>query len=253
MAKSKDIFGLRGSIGKLTFYKGANGTIVRAKGGVSRNKIKYGREFELTRKNMAEFGRAAQAGKLFRRAFNSLVRLAADKGTSGRLTAVMRKIIDEDLVNKRGERTVSQGDARLLERFQLNNDCALGRKLDAEYYASIDRATGAMTIDVPAFSPAQMISGPAGATHFRLLIAGAAIDFDEGSFEKATSESDYLPMKAKEQQAIQLMVKVAPGSPHSLFLLLGIEFVQRVQAENYPLTGHSAVQVVRAAGASRES
>ncbi len=73
MAKSSGILKIEGTLENLTFYKSADGHMVRTKGGVSRNRILNDPAFVRTRENGVEFGHSAQAGKLLRMAAGQLV------------------------------------------------------------------------------------------------------------------------------------------------------------------------------------
>ncbi len=59
-----------GSMDNFSAYtmQGYDGIILRKKGGASKEKIKTGRNFYLTRKHNAEFGASSQAGKSIRKA-----------------------------------------------------------------------------------------------------------------------------------------------------------------------------------------
>lgn len=250
MARQGKLFQLEGTIGDLCFYKTKHGYFVRRKRSVSRARMKSHPAYAVVRKNNEEFGRAAHAVKLFRMAFAPLLRRAADSGISARLMHTMMKVIKADVVNERGQRTVKDGQPQLLEGFEFNQDSQLSNILHTPLTASIDGAEGVMTIDVKAFSAEKMLSAPEGATHFRLFSAGAAIDFEDNTLERAMSESAYLPIKGKRIGPFQLTQKIKPRSPGQLFLLVGVEFVQVVNGERMPLKdkGFNALAVVRVAG-----
>lgn len=58
MARQKGIIKLDGTIGDITFYKSQDGYLAREKGGVSADRIANDPNFQRTRENGQEFGRA---------------------------------------------------------------------------------------------------------------------------------------------------------------------------------------------------
>lgn len=247
MAKQKGILEIEGTIGELSFYKANGGFFVRRKSSVSKSRIKNDRAYARTRENMAEFATAARAGKLFRLAFRPLLQRCCIKGDSGRLMSAMKQVINEDQVNLRGQRTVQDGQPRLLEGFELNQNCALSHRLVAPFYASIDRANGLMAVDIPAFSPASVLSAPEGATHFCLFSGGATIDFETDTYRFAMAESACLPISKETTGPITLVQEVKTNSSGTLFLLLGIEFVKVENGVRHVLMneGFGALGVVK--------
>lgn len=248
MGKQEGTILLTGRVGNISFYKTREGYFARKTSGVSGERIRSEPAYARTRENIAEFGRASLATKLFRRAFRSLVQRAVDSRVSGRLTGAMVKVIQGDSINDRGKRNVTNGDATLLEGFQLNKKSALTSAFDAPFKPSIDRATGRMTIEIPAFAPEVMVCGPPGATHFRLRAGGAAIDFEGDTFSADTSETPDLPLTG-EQAPLQLSLQVA-RSANPMFLVFGIEFLQMVNGRRRLLYNgeHNAMAIVRVNG-----
>jgi hypothetical protein len=76
---------------------------------------------------------------------------------------------------------------------------------------------------------------PEGATHLKLVSAGASIDFEAGVFEVVTSESVPLEISAAPVAALNLLNQLTANSTHPLFLILGMEFSQQVNGVNYSL------------------
>ena len=103
----------------------------------------------------------------------------------------------------------------------------------------IDRVAGTLVVNVPSFIPANMVAAPAGATHFKIISAGSAVDFELETFEVDTNESAVLPWDSTATAVINLSNAVTPNSTQPLFLALGIEFYQEVNGVNYPLKNGS--------------
>jgi hypothetical protein len=239
MARQKGIIKLKGTIGDITFYKTKDGHLVREKGGVDASRIANDPAFQRTRENGSEFGRAGKAGKTLRTALRTLLLNSADNRMVSRLTQAMVKVIQADLVNERGLRNVIDGEAELLVGFEFNIGGKLGTSLFAPFVGAIDRVAGEITVDLASFIPANMIAAPSGTTHFKIISAGAEIDFEAEVFVTANSETAILPWEMTPTVAINHLNAVNPNSTKPLFLALGVEFYQEVNGRMYPLKNGS--------------
>jgi hypothetical protein len=236
MARQKGIIKLDGTIGGITFYKSTqDGYLAREKGGVSADKIANDPAFQRTRENGEEFGRAGKAGKLLRNSIRALLQNASDSRMVGRLTQKMVEVIQEDITNPRGQRNVIDGEAELLEGFEFNISGKLGTTLYAPFTGTIDRVAGTLTANIPAFVPINMLAAPGGATHFKIVSAGAEVDFENETFVIDTQATAVLPWDSAATAVINLINAVTANSTHPLFLALGIEFYQEVNGQMYPL------------------
>jgi hypothetical protein len=235
MARQKGIIKLKGTIGDITFYKSKDGYIAREKGGIDANRVATDPAFQRTRENGSEFGRAGKAGKILRTALRAVLINSADSRMVSRLTQQMVKVIQADLVSVRGLRNVIDGEAELLTGFEFNIGGKLGTSLFAPYVGSIDRASGAITVVIDPFVPINMIAAPGGSTHFKIISAGAEIDFETEAFVEAHSETAILAWDAVITDVINLENTVPPNSTKPLFLALGVEYYQQVNGQMYPL------------------
>ena len=95
-----------------------------------------------------------------------------------------------------------------------------------------------------------MVSAPNGTTHFKLISAGAEIDFENETFVVDTQETAQLPWDINASAAINLTNQVTAASTHPLFLVLGIEFYQQVNGVSYALKNgkSNALAIVRVSG-----
>ena len=235
MAKQKGIIKLEGTIGDMTFYKSQDGFLARGKGGVDATRIANDPNFQRTRENGSEFGAAGKAGKLLRASLRALLQNSSDNRMVSRLTTEMVKVIQADATNTRGQRNVIDGEAEMLEGFEFNKNGRLGTTLYAPFTSNIDRVAGTMTANIPAFVPANMIASPGGTTHFRIISAGAEIDFENETFVTDFQNANILPWDNTAAPVTNLVNAVTPNSVHPLFLVLGIEFYQEVNGIKYPL------------------
>lgn len=235
MARQNGIIKLKGTIGDITFYKTQDGHLAREKGSLDANRIKNDPAFQRTRENGSEFGRAGTAGKTLRTALRTLLLNASDNRMVSRLTQSMVKVIQADTTSERGMRNVIDGEAELLTGFEFNIKGKLRTSLFAPYTANIDRVSGAITVDLDSFIPANMIAAPSGTSHFKIISAGAEIDFEADTFVTSNSETAILPWDFTATAVISQTNNVTPASTKPLFLALGIEFFQEVNGSMYPL------------------
>ena len=235
MARQKGIIKLKGTIGDITFYKTQDGHLAREKGGIDASRIASDPAFQRTRENGSEFGRAGKAGKILRTALRALLINSADGRMVSRLTQQMVKVIQADTTSIRGLRNVIDGEAELLAGFEFNIRGKLGTSLFAPFVGTIDRVTGEIKVDLAPFIPSNMIAAPSGTTHFKIISAGAEIDFEAETFVEAHSETAILPWDALLTVAISQVNMVTAASVKPLFLALGIEFYQEVNGQMYAL------------------
>jgi hypothetical protein len=240
---------LKGTIGDITFYKTKDGHLAREKGGIDASRIANDPAFQRTRENGSEFGRAGKAGKILRTALRQVLINSADGRMVSRLTQAMTKVIQADATNPRGLRNVIDGEAELLTGFEFNIGGKLGTTLFAPFVGTIDRVSGLIGLSLAPFVPITMIAAPSGTTHFKIISAGAAIDFEAETFEVTTSETAILPWDATLTAPIDQDNSVSANSTKPLFLALGVEFYQEVNGQMYPLKNGaynplSLVQVV---------
>ncbi|MCX6195047.1 MAG: hypothetical protein NTY55_00110 [Flavobacteriia bacterium] len=235
MARQKGIIKLKGTIGDITFYKTQDGHLAREKGGIDASRIKNDPAFQRTRENGSEFGRAGKAGKVLRTALRALLLNSADSRMVSRLTQAMVKVIQADMISERGLRNVIDGEAELLVGFEFNVRGKLGTSLFAPFVATIDRVAGEITVTLDPFVPANMIAAPSGTTHFKIISAGAEIDFEAETFIEMHSETAIMPWDGTATLPISQTNEVTAASTKPLFLALGIEFYQEVNGQMYPL------------------
>jgi hypothetical protein len=235
MAKQRGLLKVEGTLGDLTFYKSKDGYLLREKTSLSASRLANDPAFERTRENNLEFSRAGKGGKLLRHAFRTQLQQASDSRMVSRLFTTFFKVIRADATSVRGQRNVVDGEAELLNGFEFNQAAVLGTTLYAPYTATINRVSGECLIVLPPFLPSSMLAAPAGATHFRLFSAAASIDFEAQTFENQAVDGGPLPLYGAATQAITLSHTLTANSTRPLFLVLGIAFLQEVNAVLYPL------------------
>jgi hypothetical protein len=231
---------LQGTLGNLSFYRSRDGrTMVRRKGGADANRIASDPLFQRTRENNEEFKRAANAGKLLRNAFRSLITNKADYLMVPRLTGLMKKIIQSDKINDRGMRQVMDGDLKLLRGFEFNINSQFANRFNAPYQVLTDQGAGQLEVIFPSFIPQQMITLPGSATHFKIISGGAAIDFENNSSEWDVKTTPCMSIDNFPTNDISLNTSVTPNTKQPLFAALGIEFYQEVNGKLFELSASS--------------
>jgi hypothetical protein len=235
MAKQKSIIKLKGTLGDITFVKTSDGYGAREKTSLDGARIASDPNFQRTRENMAEFATAGKGSKLVRTAFQSEMQDAKDSRTTSRLTGAMIKVLQEDTTNNRGSRQIATGNLHLLEGFEFNLNSKLATTLFAPYTSTIDRLTGSLGVSFEAFIPNQVVCAPKGTTHFRIITAGAEIDFDSGTFKAGHNDSGILPWSQVSSGVIELVNNVTANTTSPLFIILGVHFYQEVNGVQYPL------------------
>jgi len=250
MARQTGVIKLKGTIGGISFYKSKDGHLAREKGGIEASRIRTEAAFQRTRENGAEFGRAGKAGKVLRNSIRALLQNAKDFRMVSRLTTEMVKVIQEDTTNTRGLRNVIDGEAELLQGFEFNLNGKLGTTLYAPYTSTINRVTGEITANIPAFIPSNMIAAPGGTTHFKIVSAGMEVDFENETFVVDQNETAQLPWDETATAVINHVNQVTANSTHPLFLVVGIQFYQEVNGVKYPLKNgaYNALAIVKVLG-----
>jgi len=226
---------MRGDVGGVTFFERDGKFFARQTKTISREAIKSDPAFERTRENNSEFSRAAKAAKLILTAFRNVTVGSTDSQVYTRLVRETMRAVKADPVNDRGQRTFTDGEPGFLQGFDFNNTGELTSVCKAQFATAIDRAGGTVSVSTQSFVPYRMLLSPEGATHFRMVCAGAELDFKTGEYVSNVSASAELELGRNTVAAQTLEVLVPPGSTHPVFAVFGIEFVQKVNEKYYEL------------------
>lgn len=173
MAKLTGNIGFIGSIGNMSAYKmkGVDQIILRGKGGANKSRIKQHPNFELVRRNNAEFGACSRAGTSIRNAIYPLRQLA-DFNISGHLNAIAKIILKKDPVNDLGQRAIRfSAHHQLLDGFSLNRELLFNTVIRHPVSCSIFRDTGTANIELPGLLPGTNFYPPYEHSLYRFTIA----------------------------------------------------------------------------------
>ncbi len=233
MARQKGVIKLEGRIGDLSFYKSGGDYLARSKGGVDGDRIKNDPAFARTRENGVEFGRAGKASKLLRNALKVPISKSADNRVASRLTTNLLKVIKADTTNKRGERTVLAGDLSLLQGFEFNRNNGLDDMVKVAHTVAFDRATGQATVVVDFANPNLELVKVEGGDVVRFTVGVAAVDFENNEYEVEVVESDTVALDSTDALEVNVTSSVSANSTFPVFVVLGAEYYQEVNGENY--------------------
>jgi hypothetical protein len=247
MAKLTGLIKLEGTIEDLTFSRTRDGYQAKKKAFVSKESRNNSTQYDRTRENMAEFGRATKGGQVLRKALRTLLKVAKDRKMAGRVVAQMMNVLKLDTGNLRDQRTVTGGNLALLERLEFNIQSPLAQTLKAQYTSTIERTTGTAQVQLPAMTPLSDIAAPQGTTHYQLISALVAINFEDGSYMINQRDSAILPWTAASTPALTLSPAIAAASTQPLFLVLGVQYFQEFVGTYYPLKdiGSNALAIIR--------
>jgi hypothetical protein len=250
MARQRSIIKLEGNIGDINFYRSKDGYMARETTRLNAQRIATDPKFKRTRENNAEFANAAIASKLLRKACGELLQFSKDGSASNRLFKEMMKVVKSDATSTRGLRNVIGGETGLLQGFEFNSNATLSTTLFAPYSGNINRATGVLKADIPSFIPDQLLLAPVTSTHFRFVGLATEVDFEQQVYVTKVIQSDEFPWNITPTGDISLEAQLAANSSHPLFLLLGLQFLQEVNGQRYPLKEGSfnSLSIVKVSG-----
>jgi len=234
MAIQTGILKLQGRIGDLSFFTSAYGDMVRRAAGPTGEQIKKNPAFKETRKHLADFARTGKATKLTRAAFATQFKGVADPKMTNRMIKNYWSVITSDVTNRPGRRQIMDGDVALMTGFEFNKQASLRAIFNVAFVCSLNRKTGKMDIDIPAFLPLERVKRPEASTHFKLTAVAAEIDFKTEKVKTAMSEGALLAFESLLLPPMKLSV-VLNRTSKPLLLSLGIQYFQVVNGKPHLL------------------
>jgi hypothetical protein len=217
---------------------------------LSKERIMTDPDFDLTRKNMAEFTGAAYAAKTLRKCMGEGSKRFAERYLQARLMGLTRRILNSG-PGDGGERSFEVvPNLADLKNIELNREEPFGDRFRPDFTLTpnVDRNT--VLLDVPSFDARYSVVAPSGATHFRLLMcAGVLSDFEfTGTSEQYAPLNPLLDGKRNEVVSPTLAVNglvtggiqltaILPGLPilpttAGLVVCVGIEFFRRINGND---------------------
>lgn len=262
MSKQTGLIRLKGTIGGVTFYKSEGEDLARIANGPNKERIENDPAYQRTRENNKEFGGSANASKALRTAFSSSLHTMADSKLTSRLTRIF-KAINAKGEGIRGQRPVMiSANRSMLLNLEFNKKTVFSSIFSAPFTVTPAASRNGVSVEVPAFDPNVYISAPAGATHFRIIVAiGSISDFiynvSTGHYEPvqpalnslgSVGYSAYTALASAAPVDFDATLSL-PGTPAmeaevSVLCCLGIEFYQQIGGTNYVLAQGNALKVV---------
>lgn len=244
MARQTGIITLNGNVGRLNFYKNRDGYQAREKGGVSRSRIMTDPRFARTRENIMEFRTNAAAVKLLKDTLRPAIVRISDSRLHQRLVRRLLEILRTDPVNVRGERQVAEGNWNLIDGLEMNAQAGLTSVLRTEI--SLTDTPAEWGISIQQFQPSDFLLVPEGATHFRVFIAAASVNFETSDRSFVMEITQELPANTLSPVIDLQIQKANIADPHKV-LVAGVEFLQLVNGQHYNINNgiHNAAAIIR--------
>ena len=224
-----DVQLLKSRSSDLSFYTRNGKQFVKRKSRVSSDRLKNGPEYRLFRQHQQDFKLAASSSKLLRNAFAPLLKGVTDSNCFSRLTAQVLKVVKSDTKNSSGQRNILDGDLNLLRGFEFNAKCPLSQVLGTAFQVSTDAEGSTLNLVLPALISPKKMPAHEDASHFRLVVGLAAIDFTSGTYQTILTHSEQMPIAGNFSRTIQAFCQLEELSPHPKFVVLGVAFSQQVK------------------------
>ncbi len=233
----KGIFGpITGRLGgKIYSWSEEHGQQVKDRKPIDKWAFENDPKYKNRRENCKDVGRAAGAVKLLKDALGELLWLRKDQDMHRAMMRTMMEVIRTDKSNEKGSRKPDYGYLEYFEGFDFNEKASFDRDLKEKIQASIDRESGLLQIDSPAFLP----KAPRAADFFRIVSAGLAIDFENKKYETNVKHSEWMPV-LQPCPPVLLSNRITPKSRLTIFLVAGIEFRDR----GLPIPDHGKFNVL---------
>lgn len=235
MAKLKGPLKIEGTLGDISFYKQNGQYYARNKGGVSADRIKKDPRFARTRENLAEFGRANSATKLLRKAFRLGLHKVKDPRLSNRLMPVLMKVLHADTTHVRGERVILGAHLSGVLNFQFSKLIGFDSSFFLEPGVTTDLTAGTAQVSWPSFNPPLDMVVQQEATHARLFSVAALVDFENAKAQGQLLASSEIALTAAVIPAQNQDFTFAANAGLSLFVCVGVEYLQELNGVYYPL------------------
>lgn len=233
MAKVIAPFVIKGTIQNMNFYVDENG-INRVREsrntGVSPEVYRNSPNYQKVRNHSKEFGHCTQKAKSFRMTAFRFFDRAKDGSFSGRANKLMLDIVNEDIYNDEGERTVENGLKSVEARsyfvgFEGNKNRPLSAVLKTEWDWDEEKAE----LLFKKFDPAMDIDWPEQAQQVHLATAYCVWDYTGAKFNISYSE-EVVIQKTESISEINLKTEYLPKSNDELelaFLFIGFSYQDR--------------------------
>jgi hypothetical protein len=235
MAKVIGPLKLSGTLGDITFADTTEGNIAKEK----REDYMTSEEFmanpvyDPIRDHGKEMGYCFKKARLFRMLAVNFYKNAKDVSFAGRANQILFEILEEDLINPKGQRTLGEGMKseflhEILLGFEGNKQKPLKKVLKTKYTHSHEERTTTITD----FNPENHLEWPEEATHAHFAMATANWDFENDTFDTCYSD-EIIIAKESDIQTINLTTEKPKGNQLQL-TYLHISFATRQRRKYKP-------------------
>lgn len=254
---------ITGSLGNLSFYtmRGVDRTVVRQKGGPSKEHVKNSPTFKVPRLYMSEFGGCSKMGKEVRLMMHP-VRTLADYNFSGFINKALKMVQKQDGTGELGRRSIALSKyPGLLEGFSLNKYTTFDAVVRTPITYTVDRKTLSARVNIPALLRDINFHPNNRHTRFRIemslgIVPDFTFDAGQGIYRPAawytrmfapkTISSPWYPaLKGSPATALEIALtdQVPANESYSLMLTIGVRYGAPME--------DNVVQEVKRAGAAK--
>ena len=231
MAKNHSPIQLSGTIGDLTFYRTRNGSFVKRKPSLSKKTVESSPRYSGLHAHRSAFGEAIRAAHTLRRHLLPFIGIQRDSTMQRRLNRLFLQAAHLYGMTPKDQRHGPGIGISLLQGFECNNTTSLSAVLHAGISGNFDRSMGNASVSVASFVPEDALKYPAGATHVRISMAAAAVNFATREVQKQFIDGDYLPISKQPTGSLTLPVSLPANLPDPLLLLLKLQYFREVNGD----------------------
>ena len=214
MAKLTTDYYFKARIDNLLIYPLCNMMVMRTISGFTKETRNTHQKYENCTRSANEFGRVSSLCKQVRTALAAILPKQNNLAVVNSFTKKIREILECDLTNTRGERTLANALAtengrQLLKGYEFNPDTNI-----AFDYVLTDNA---VTINT------KNIKFPKGINHIGFRMHRLAFDFETGANEMVSGEW-VLKNKKNLKAAIEMTTPIIPAATGVVFTILEVQF-----------------------------
>jgi hypothetical protein len=260
MAKLSGPLHFEGKLDDISAYKmkGCEGTVLRRSWGPSKKDIKTKDCYELTRKNIAEFGGRSTTAAYLKRVLAPF-KGVLDYNLNSELTGLLKPMQEADLESTWGNRNVLiSRKPFLLEGLNLNRRNPFDAVISSPVQVTVDKQAGAALVSVPELLPSVNFFPPVNYSVCRITaLMGIAPDFYYAEpkykplpafakWQNLTASSDWF-QASKGCPSSELKVSVSGALPEegfSMLIAVGVEVGTASAGEIVPLRYNGCGKIV---------
>jgi hypothetical protein len=226
MARYSSLITLQGTIGEWVFYSKNGKNFVRAKAQVPKAVLTDGENYATFRANGAEFGNCARMGKLLRLALTPVLEFLDDATAYYRLSSLLTKVKNCDLVSEIGKRSIavglqSEAGTALLTGFRFNAKRDFYSLVYS--YPFFQRVGGKVLFS--SFDASLFVKFVPGTNCLYLQVLLVAADFESGVFSVVAAAPYHIMAGATSVLLDPISLEGAGDGVHLLVVAYGLGVV----------------------------